>query len=259
MNKLLLGIVALVFSTSLVFATDLPTKNPPAADPPARELNWTGFYAGFQGGYGWKNENYSITPNDAVARALTSAGLVASSMNSRPDGAVLGVVGGYDYQFNQWLVLGVMGDWSKSWIRGSSYSGGNLVGVSADEKIDWFATLRGRIGIPMGNFMPYATAGWAWAKVNTSFTSSGLICTPPITCGSGSTSAVRDGFVWGVGGEYRLDRNWSLSGEALFMRLGTQSTPISGSFRGRTTTSFSWNADQEVNVGIVQAKLTRRF
>jgi outer membrane immunogenic protein len=60
-------------------------------------------------------------------------------------GVLVGGTLGYNYQISQ-LVLGVEGDLDATWAN-----------VAAPT----LGTVRGRIGIALGQFMPYLTAGWA--------------------------------------------------------------------------------------------------
>lgn len=99
-----------------------------------------------------------------------------------------GVVGGaqigYNHQFSPWLVLGVEAD-----IQGTnldagaaggaaSLSGANFALFDANHFVDYFGTVRGRIGMTPfldGRLLIYGTGGFAWGKVTDRFTKADLI------------------------------------------------------------------------------------
>src|SRR5580704_17348698 len=90
-----IAFVSLVAATS-AFAADLPakvyTKAPVMVDP---GYNWTGFYAGLNGGYSWGRANTSITGLSPLQRYFQSPGLrrsVRTSMAALP--AVRSVITG---------------------------------------------------------------------------------------------------------------------------------------------------------------------
>lgn len=189
MNKIAFVAIAGLFSTSTAFAADLGIVQQSAPAAYTSAYDWTGFYAGANAGYGWAEiENSGVTFDDI-------------------NGVFGGVQVGYNYDFGG-FVLGLEGDIQLSDI---SYSE-TLGGVSAEVGIDYFGTVRARAGLAVDRFLPYVTAGVAWAR------------------GSGSTSAggvsakVEDNFVgWTVGGgvEYAVTDKISIKGEYLYTDFGT--------------------------------------
>lgn len=95
---------------------------------------------------------------------------------------------------------------------------------TADSELDWFGTLRGRLGwLITPSLLVYGTGGAAYGHVkhSISWTYQGLG-----TVGVTSTAAVEDtkwGWALGGGLEYAIG-NWSLRGEALHVDLGSTST-----------------------------------
>lgn len=110
----------------------LSTASAKAADP------FSGLYIGAHAGY-------SFSAIDASA--------VGVSWNA--NGSVIGAHAGYGWRIKG-LYVGFEGDFSI--LNGS----GDIFGVTAS--FDWMATARGRLGLPIGNAMPYLTAGAAWGK-----------------------------------------------------------------------------------------------
>src|SRR5882724_6184999 len=96
--------IGAISGISTAYAADLParayTKAPVMVAP---AYNWTGFYVGLNGGYGWKDTSVNYTPNDPAA-FLGTCGRIGggtcvppSSFNLR--GALAGGQVGYNWQF----------------------------------------------------------------------------------------------------------------------------------------------------------------
>lgn len=86
------------------------------------------------------------------------------------------------------------------------------------QKLDWFGTARGRIGIANGPVLSYFTAGYAFANVKTSASASfgGLTNTF-------SNERTAGGWVIGSGVEAALGGNWTGKIEYLYLNLGNRS------------------------------------
>ena len=79
---------------------------------------------------------------------------------------------GYNAQFNA-LGLGLEADLQGADISDTTGFGWRRAFTQATTDIEWFSTVRGRIGYAAGPALLYVTGGWAFADVNTSVTSSG--------------------------------------------------------------------------------------
>jgi outer membrane immunogenic protein len=105
-------------------------------------------------------------------------------------------------------------------------------------KIDWFGTVRGRIGYLWGNgaVMSYVTGGLAYGEVKVDGTSavSGTVGSTPLFIPLSITQAfshsnVNTGWTVGSGTEGRLlIPGWTYRIEALYMDLGTLNNSVSG-------------------------------
>lgn len=206
MKKLLLaGLVAGAWSSCAVAADLGPYGPPPRAEPiyePARErgaFNWQGLYFGGNAGYGWGNSNSAF---------YDGAGGGSGSLD--PSGWFGGAQIGYNAQFN-WLVLGLEADWQGADIGDSSTLSGGFSNVTTD--INWFSTVRGRIGYAAGPTLIYFTGGWAFADLSQSVNS-------PVV--SMSKDSVESGYTIGGGVEWQFAPNWSLKTEYLYVDLGDQ-------------------------------------
>jgi outer membrane immunogenic protein len=167
----------------------LPPQQAVVKAPPPPIFNWSGFYVGVHGGYGWGRSQF-----DAPA-----AGTGTFSAN----GWLLGGLAGVNYQVGQ-TVLGLEGDINWSDMSGSAACGG----TSCETSNSWLGTVRGRFGYAADRFMPYVTGGVAFGDVKASVP------------GVGSTSDTRVGWTAGVGAEYAFAPNMSWKTEYLYVDLG---------------------------------------
>lgn len=153
--------------------------------------NWTGFYAGIYGGYGWGTSDWS---------AVTSA-------STKPKGALFGGTLGYNYQVGS-VVWGVEGDFGWSGVKGSAACGA----FSCETANGWLGTIRGRVGYAFDRWLPYLTAGGAYGDVKATTT----VPTLPA-----SASKSQFGWTVGAGLEYAFLGNWSTKLEYLYVDLGS--------------------------------------
>jgi outer membrane immunogenic protein len=225
----LIGFVTGIALTQIASAADLPRKAPPAPLPPP-VFNWTGFYVGANIGGGWARDNgehFCLGPTGVPIAACQV--LPPGSEHIRSSGIIGGGQMGYNWQTGQ-MVFGIETDFQGSGIDGSTTVGGpfgfaGLPGVAlpagsftASEKIDWFGTLRGRIGwAAWDRALIFATGGlfYGHIKANSLFTAPNVG-----TIYSGSFSETRAGWTVGGGVEYAFTNNWSGKIEGLYYDLG---------------------------------------
>jgi outer membrane immunogenic protein len=174
-------------------AADLPVPFK-AAPSYAAPFNWSGFYVGINGGYGWGRSNWT----DPVAAVTTG--------DFNLTGAMAGGTVGYNLQMGQ-FVLGFEGDVDASWMKGTDST------ACCETKNDWFATARGRFGLAMDRFMPFLTAGAAFGDLK-------------MTSALGSETATKIGWTAGGGVEYAFAGAWSAKLEYLYADLGKASCSI---------------------------------
>ena len=92
--------LASALSAGSAFAADLPSHKSPAV-PPAPIFVWTGFYLGFNQGFGG-----GVLDANLIVGA-PPLGLVTTHTANRASGFVAGGQGGYNYQFANGSVLGL--------------------------------------------------------------------------------------------------------------------------------------------------------
>jgi outer membrane immunogenic protein len=215
--------LALLASTVLIgsaVAADLPVKMFTKAPIAPAPYNWTGLYIGVNAGGSWGSQDNSLV------NAATGVTLLSNS--DHLNGFIGGGQIGYNWQVNQW-VFGLEADFQGSGQNadGSFFSpGGGFIGnliipstsIAYTNKLDWFGTVRGRIGYAMGatgNWLPYVTGGWAYGYGEISGTTTvGGVAT--------SFSGSQDYSGWTVGGgvEWAFADHWSAKAEYLYIDFG---------------------------------------
>jgi outer membrane immunogenic protein len=243
----------------LVGATMLFASSASAADllkapapMPLMVSSWTGWYIGATAGYGWSNQGIDehvtstfcntalggCAPNQ-FSNALAAA--IPPHLSTNPKGFIGGGEFGYNQQLGQ-FVLGVEADFSGADIKGSDVRAGAAVpagfpgnvvaaAAAADQKLDFFATLRGRLGfLVTPTVLAYGTAGFAFGHVSVN-TALAEAVGGPCFCGApaavaASSSAYLPGWTAGGGLEWMITPQWSLKGEYLYYDLGTLSTTL---------------------------------
>ena len=244
MKRIVIGMAAALslFATGAM-AADLaarPYVKAPVMDP---VWSWTGWYVGVNGGYSWGRSRTDVTYNNTATGAVIvpPAGSVTSASFDM-NGGVAGGQAGYNWQNANW-VYGIEGDLQWSGERGSagfncapsSLAGGACLpgltflppgsaagtSLTIDQHLQWFGTVRGRIGIlATPKVLFYGTGGLAFGEIKTTGTMTGF--TPAgVAVGSvASNSTTRAGWTAGVGVEGKITQNWSAKLEYLYMDLG---------------------------------------
>jgi outer membrane immunogenic protein len=239
MKKLLVGVLGVVSMATSASAADLAarpyTKAPPIAVSPA--YNWSGFYIGGNVGYGFgrvdDESSSTLAATPAVPGVLPAplAGPItipfASSTRTAVDGVIGGGQIGYNAQFNRW-VLGIEADIQASDQKRNASTfttfGGStppapafpgsftfVTGTQTETvstRLDWFGTVRGRVGYTTGDLMWYGTGGFAYGQFKTSVTQSSVVNVqstffgvPPATFTSaGALNASQNRTGWTAGG-----------------------------------------------------------
>ncbi len=156
--------------------------------------NWTGFYAGINGGYGWGTSTWDLLPGVKI----------------EPKGYLIGGTLGYNYQMGS-FVIGLEGDLDWSNIKGSVTC---AVILTCETSNSYLATLRARLGYAFDRFLPYITFGGAYGDIKATVSA-------PAFGISASASKARFRWAYGAGLEYALMGNWSAKIEYLYVDLGS--------------------------------------
>ena len=147
----------------------------------------------------WSGPYFGVAAGLSAASVSGISSLASITNTQSRNGAQGSVLAGANLQLGP-VVVGAEGDVTLQDIRSVR---NEIAGVFAT-KVDWSATLRGRLGIPFGNFLAYGTAGLALTNVGVSFQ------------GVGNDSQLLKGWVAGAGLEAAIFGGWRLRGEYLF-------------------------------------------
>lgn len=190
-------------------------------------IDWSGFHLG---------GNAGATINDSRTRASVAPGgtyfigtdfaQVSDAGNgtlsqARPTG---GIEAGYSRQYGR-LLVGVEAGANALFLDDSRSSSATYLTqptaqftLKQSVEADWMATLRARLGFAGDNWLVYVAGGPAVTRVTleTSF-SDNFAAT---ASGRDSNAETKLGWTLGLGGEYALNRSWSLKAQYLYADFG---------------------------------------
>jgi len=224
-------------------AADPSLSMPVDGLPVPSAYDWTGFYVGGHLGYAWGSSNF------------TAPGISGSLNLSQPvdtfyeTGSFFeGLQAGYDYMLPNRIVIGAEADASfPSFpnlagisIGGTSTFTSPTIGAeSYSETVRSSGTVRGRIGYAPGNWLFYATGGFAW-------TYDQLSLTQLASGATGSPFLWRLGWAAGAGVEVPVAPHWTGRLEYLFTDYGISGVTFLGGAQ-RIDSDFSL---QELRAGL---------
>ncbi|HEY6633296.1 MAG TPA: outer membrane protein [Rhizobiaceae bacterium] len=198
-------------------------------------FNWTGFYVGAHGGYGW-GEGKAANPD---------------TPGQEPEGRFGGLQIGYDHQFASNLLLGIVADVSYGKLDDAVLAG-NYLGMHAE--VDYLGTARVRAGYAIDRLLPYVTGGFAWAhSAAGAACPTGVqfgVCSHPDYAGEArKDNTVATGWTAGVGLDYAFADHWSANVEYLRVDYGTDTYDL----------DIFGNGDVKTNLDILRAGINYRF
>ena len=120
------------------------------------------------------------------------------------------------------------------------------------QKLEWFATLRGRLGATVTpGALAYVTAGLAVGEIMTAGTVFGIDGNGKPVNTIVSSHNTKAGWTVGGGIEGRLAGNWTAKLEYLYLDLGTVSTVPTPAMNATVATAFNSRVtDNIVRVGV---------
>lgn len=233
-------------------------------DPPLYLWSWTGLYVGANAGGGWTfdaGQPRCIDPNGVNNGRFCQ---IVPDNTTNGSGFIGGGQIGYNWQVNPTWVVGLETDFQGASLSGSptvngrfTFFGGGLAAnpatFTANEKLDWFGTVRGRVGFAIGRQLFYTTGGLAYgeAALNTNFVT-------PVTAFQGNATVTKVGWIAGIGTEGNLLGNWSAKVEALFYDLGT-TTVLSAPVLSGPNAGFVRGKDFDMEGAIVRGGLSYKL
>jgi outer membrane immunogenic protein len=203
MKRWVVGLAAIMFMSAGAQAADLSISS---------QYDWTGFYVGLEGGYGFGNAVHSFSNG-------------APTDNSRPQGIIGGGFVGYNFQSGP-VLFGVEADAELANLNGSFV---NLTGISSQgaSNLKNQEDLRLRIGLPHDRFLPYLAGGLALGNARFNGGPAG----GPICCGY---DASLTGYTLGAGVEYAISDRIVTRLEYRYTDFGTSSGGLGPLFSGVT-------------------------
>jgi outer membrane immunogenic protein len=175
-------------------------------------FNWTGLYVGVNAGYGAGNMQFVDTdPGSAPFAGLS------------PSGAFGGGQIGYNWQgfIQSNLIAGIEAD-----IQGSVIGDrGNSAFYDYKSNLDYFGTVRGRVGYANGPTLFYFTGGFAYGGLRKVTNTYGSFFQ------DATLNAFATGYVLGGGLEYKLTSKWSLKAEYQYLNFGKNDVCASPAFQ----------------------------
>ncbi|MDB5593172.1 MAG: porin family protein [Hyphomicrobiales bacterium] len=209
-------------------------RGAPASYMPASGFAWTGPYGGLQAAFGFGRGRTTDVGPDAVA--------------TRTNGGTFGAFAGYNHQFSNNVVAGLESD-----VNWANVSGGSTdsSGIAYSNKMNWFGSVRGRLGYAIGRALVFATGGVAFAGVDHTIND-----TPGTTTGLISFHDTQSGWTAGAGAEYAITDN-------LIARAEYRYYDFSGKTYGNTTAgggSYFWYPHEfQARMQTVSAGLAVKF
>ena len=223
-------------------AADLPRRAAPPPPPIPPAFTWTGFYVGANAGYGFRGGSSSYT--DATYGTVTESG--------SKGGFVGGGQIGYNYQLTPgsgW-VLGAEADFQGTTFgRRGDGSIGTTSYYGVAPSLDWFGTVRGRLGYAFDRWLVYGTGGFAYGGGSASPYASAYPYTLPDT--------TRLGYAVGGGVEYALTDHVSVKVEGLYVDLGKKSSGTT--YYDSSVPAYYGTGRSDSGFGVVRGGLNYRF
>ena len=224
--------VAITWAQNAKADGTMVTKAPPIPYANSSGYNWNGFYVGGHFGVAWGSSDWSAGPG------ISGSTNLFQTIDTFDEGGSFfaGIQGGYNYMLPNRILLGAEVDASfPAWptlpsgvnpfgvsIGGTStFNSPTLGAVSLAETVLSSGTVRGRIGYAPGNWLFYATGGFAWTYNQQSLTQ--------ISTGNSETPFVwRLGLAAGAGVETPIARHWTARLEYLFTDYGNSTRTFFG-------------------------------
>lgn len=189
--------------------------------------NWTGLYLGGNIGYG-----FSGIDGDLLRQTAPASSNIGALKGFDTDGVIGGLQAGYNWQ-REHMVLGLETDFQFTdmsdsargvYVPSAAYSG------AAKADLDWYGTVRARLGYAQGQALYYVTGGLAYGAVDLSQYVSG-----PAGDVRFSDDKTKVGYTVGAGIEYAFDPHWSTRLEYQYVDLGD--ARLNGGVGGEAYTS----------------------
>jgi len=192
--------------TGSAFAADLPRRAaPPPIFTPVPVFTWTGAYFGINAGYAFDASSRSTGNSFGVPFPYATPGTVATFRNNSQDGFSGGAQIGYNFQLTpgNGVVFGIEADAqyldfgrnrNRSIVTGPLAAGYYVTDPRGLSSLDFFGTVRGRLGYAFDRVLVYGTGGFAYGSGSADRSFGGYA----------GNDSFRTGYAVGGGMEYAL-------------------------------------------------------
>ncbi len=251
-------------------AADIPIEyTPPVALPVV--YDWTGVYIGVNAGYGWGDFGFGSGSADfpigfEFGGEAFEGRFGLPNFSADANGWLGGLQIGGNWQVNQ-IVLGLEADFQWTGMdTGTTIWTGDVADfpnldapdfdefdVSTSAELEWFGTVRGRIGYAMDRWLIYGTGGLAYGRGETTISIAGIDGNDTLGTVSASDNQGHIGWTLGAGVEAAITDNLTFKAEYLYVDLGSETYQFN--FRG----GASATQDVDFDAHIVRAGLNWRF
>jgi len=256
-------------SVGAAHAADVAVKAP-LPPPPAPVANWAGWYVGLNAGGDWGTADPSTTIAQsgffAFCPACVSDVANGGRQSFRTDGFTGGAQAGYNWQIGNW-VAGLEADFEYFRSQGSSTATffspapGCVCTATIQSALttNWLLTARPRLGFVVSdNYLFYGTGGLAVSELKGNWNYmdnfGGGISTE-----SGSESQVKAGWTAGGGVEAKLQGNWVLGAEYLYVKFNDISTSSTNFVSTAAPLPATFNHSVDLAANIVRLRLSEKF
>jgi outer membrane immunogenic protein len=189
----LIAVISAIGFIQIASAADWPVDKAPQAPFVRPAYDWTGGYVGLNLGGSWGQQG-----------------------SNNLEGIIGGGQVGYNWQADQWI-FGFEADFQGSGqkVDGSFFDPTAPTTVGFTNKLDWFGTVRVRMGYALDYWLPYVTGGLAYGHSEVS----GTMTVGP-AASSFSNSQDYQGWTIGGGLEWAFANNWRTKVEYLYINFG---------------------------------------
>lgn len=281
LSRFVLIVCSLGAMVTSAAAADLrPVRKAPVPPPIPVGYSWTGFYIGVAAGAGFGDQrgtNSIFLPANSVTNSLGTDGILTLQNNRNGNDAFF--VGGGQIGYNWQATPGFGWVWGIEadiqYVDMGRSGGGTFVpanytfipttGLSRGlafapppatvisngaSGLDFFGTVRGRIGYAFDNLLLYATGGFAYGGGDDR--------------GGLNDDDIRFGYAAGGGLEYGFSRNWTVKVEGLYVSLdrrnrGFQGTAVFDPATNTVTPNSLGSGFRDLDFGLVRAGINYRF
>lgn len=189
----------------------------------------------------------SVDGNDKGVELFNGA-TNGNTQETSPAGSAFGLLGGYNWLFNNFLV-GVEADYETRSVDGSSvqkYLGVPDSNYPVKTEVSAAYSLRAKLGYAFNaqRTMVYVTAGYTAADIKRTFTA-----ITPTTVGSVSDSGWQDSLATGLGVEHLVNNNFSVRADYLVADYGDTTIDTSSIYGTGIIEKQSYD-EQSIRIGV---------